>query len=98
MNRLITILGLVLVVLCGCAGKGLKIDYVDPSGKNVTISTDYQVENGFTMERDGEGYKIDLGSATTKDAEMGIIAELLRMMTVFMAAGIPVAPQDANGN
>lgn len=84
---------IVVFMLSGCAGKGLEVDYVDTGGKNVSISTDYQIENGFTMERDGEGYKIELGSATTKDAEMGVVVELLRMMQQMMLMGVPVQPQ-----
>jgi hypothetical protein len=83
-----------LVVLGGCAGEGLKIN-VETSGegvnatKSVQVNTDYQVENGFTMERDGDGYKIELGSATTKDAETGVMIELLRMVQGLMAVTVP---------
>jgi hypothetical protein len=77
----------------GCAGQGLVVEYADGNGKEVIVDTDYQVENGFTMERDGDGYRIELGSATTKDAELGLVTELVRAMREILAAtyGIPAA-------
>ena len=83
---------MMIFMTAGCAGKGLKVD-VQTSGeganetKSVKLTTDYQIENGFKMERDGDGYKIDLGSATTKDAEVGIMIELLRMVQTLI--GMP---------
>lgn len=80
----------------GCAGKGLQVEYTDGEGKVVTVDTDYQVENGFTMERDGDGYKIDLGSATTKDAEMGFMVEMMRMVMAIYAGQAPPPPAQAD--
>ena len=81
------------LALGGCAGKGLKVDYTDPEGKQVTINTDYQVEQGFIMERDGDGYRIELGSATTKDGDMSIMVEMLRMMqSMMIMQGVASAP------
>ena len=83
-----------MLVLGGCAGKGLQVE-VETSGeganatKSVTVDTDYQVENGFTMERDGDGYKIDLGSATTKDAEAGVMIEMLGMFRAMLGVMVP---------
>jgi len=83
-----------MVFLAGCAGKGLQVE-VETSGeganasKKVTVDTDYQVENGFTMERDGDGYKIDLGSATTKDAEAGVLIEMLGMFRAMLGVLVP---------
>jgi uncharacterized lipoprotein YehR (DUF1307 family) len=84
-----------IIALSGCAGKGLKVDYVDLEGKDVSISTDYQIENGFKMERNPDGYVIELGSATTKDAEFGLIAAMMQMMMQMMAAGyVPPVPSE----
>jgi hypothetical protein len=68
----------------------------------VTFKTDYQVEE-LTIGRDiegggegegcGGGYTVQLGKGTTKDAEMSVIVELLRMIQA-MVPGMPVA--DAN--
>lgn len=61
--------------------------------KNVKFSTDYQVkqlEIGRTIEGGGTdgggsegcggGYTVTLGEGTTKDAEMGFMVEMMRMM------------------
>ena len=83
-----------LFLLAGCAGEGLKVN-VETSGeganatKSVQVDTDYQVENGFTMERDGDGYKIELGSATTKDAEAGVMVEMLSMFRAMLGVMVP---------
>lgn len=74
----------ILLVTAGCGGgKGLKIDVqVDGTDKKVTLETDYQIENGLKITRNittGE-YEIALGSATTKDAEMGFMVEMMRML------------------
>jgi len=83
-----------LTSLTGCGGKGLKIE-VETSGigdgaeKHVTLSTDYQIENGFTMKRNiktGE-YDIELGSATTKDAEMGFMVQMMQLLMSVIAPG-----------
>ena len=83
---------LALMLLTGCAGKGLLLDVkTEGNNKDVRVSTDYQIENGFKMTRNiqtGE-YEIELGSATTKDAEMGVIVELLRMVQALMGAAPP---------
>jgi len=95
---------IILVLLStGCAGKGLKIE-VETEGpganqtKKVKIETDYQVENGFKLTRNtvtGD-YEIDLGSATTKDADAGVfmlLSQMLEMMRSFMIpGGAPPAP------
>ena len=97
-----------MVFLAGCAGQGVKLDVQtsnDKCGtKNVTFSTDYQVEQleiGRTIEGGGEGdggsegcgggYTVSLGKGTTKDAEFGIISELVQAL--LGAYGIPVAGQ-----
>lgn len=91
-----------LVLLSGCAafgGDGLKLNVETPD-KKVTLDVDYQIENGLRLVRTDEGeYDIELGSATTKDAEMGVVIELLRMMQAMMLqnAGMPIpapAPND----
>jgi len=92
--------------LSGCAGKGLKLE-VHTTGpnnetKDVKVETDYQVENGFNLKRNTEtgDYEIDLGSATTKDADPGMwmfMNTMLQMMqSVIMPGGpIPVPPNPA---
>lgn len=99
----------VLLVTAGCGGgKGLKIDVqVDGTDKKVTLETDYQIENGLKITRNiktGE-YEIVLGSATTKDAETGLLSQVFGMMQMMMYQnmGIPMpVPQatpvpDADG-
>ena len=84
----------IMLLIGGCtAGKGLRVDYVDQDGKNVIVSTDYQIENGFTMERNAEGYKIDLGSATTKENEAGLYMLIMQMMTMMREAYMGVPPE-----
>jgi hypothetical protein len=91
----IIVMTLLAVFLTGCAGQGLKMEVVTPD-KEISLKTDYQIENGFKMTRNTETgeYEIELGSATTKDAEMGVIIEMLRMMqTLWMQSlGTPVPP------
>jgi hypothetical protein len=81
--------------------------------KNVKFSTDYQVEQleiGRTIEGGGEdaggsegcggGYTVKLGKGTTKDAEFGVISELVKALLGAYGipglsagvAGTPVAP------
>lgn len=61
--------------------------------KNVKFTTDYQVEqleigrtiegggtDGAGSEGCGGGYTVSLGKGTTKDAEMGLILELVKMV------------------
>jgi hypothetical protein len=75
--------------------------------KVVKFSTDYQVENleiGRTIEGGGEnaqggegcggGYTVSLGKGTTKDAEMGLILEMFKMV---MSVAVPgyAAPQNS---
>lgn len=80
-----------LILVTGCAGKGLEVDYTDPQGKAVSLSTDYQIENGFKMERDGEGYTIELGSATTHESEaMNSMMQMMMMMFQMYMPGAPV--------
>lgn len=86
-----------ILATAGCGGKGLRVD-VRTTGtginttKDVSLSTDYQIENGFKMTRNVKtgDYEIDLGSATTKDAQMGFMTEMMRMMQGMM--GMPGAP------
>ncbi len=90
-----------VLLLGGCSllgGQGLRVEYQDQTGKLVTVDTDYQVENGFTMERDGEGYKIELGSATTNTADQaGILAVMAQLLGMIQAAYIPApAPPPAD--
>jgi len=88
---IVILIWMAVLLTMGCAGKGLKVD-VQTSGeganaeKRVQLTTDYQIENGFKMERDGDGYKIDLGSATTKDAEVGLMTEMLSMIRMLLGA------------
>jgi hypothetical protein len=92
-------LGIIIVLissllLTGCAmfgGQGLKLDIETPD-KTIAFKTDYQIENGLRLVRTDEGeYDIELGSATTKDAEVTMMVELMRMMMAIMAAqnGLP---------
>jgi hypothetical protein len=88
-------------MLAGCAGKGLQVD-VETSGegpnaaKRVKLRTDYQIENGFKMTRNtitGD-YEIDLGSATTKDADPGMwlfLNTMLNLMKTVLLPGVPIA-------
>ena len=93
--KFLTMLLMVMVVLFlyGCAGKGLKVEVETPE-KKIHMTTDYQIENGFKMSRNMETgeYEIELGSATTKDAEMGVIVELLRMVQQLMGGAAPQPP------
>ena len=88
-----TLLIVLVVMLTGCAGQGLKLDLQtanSPCGsKDIQFSTDYQVESleigrtiegGGTDEGCGGGYVIKLGKATTKDAETQLILELIKMV------------------
>ena len=100
------------VFLCGCAGQGVKLDVTTsntPCGsKHVKFSTDYQVEQleigrsiegGGSDEGCGGGYTVKLGKGTTKDAEMGVIVELLRMIATMIPAiptPAPVPVTDGN--
>ena len=72
--------------------------------KKVKFSTDYQVEQleiGRTIEGGGTdsagsegcggGYTVTLGKGTTKDAEFGVISELVKAL--LGAYGIPIAGQ-----
>ncbi len=77
----------------GCSGQGVKLDVETsntPCGdKRVKFSTDYQVEE-LEIGREiagadagggcGGGYTVSLGKGTTKDSEMSVILELLRMI------------------
>lgn len=90
-----------VLLLGGCSlfgGQGLRVEYQDQTGKLVKIDTDYQVENGFTMERDGEGYTIELGSATTNTADQaGILAVMAQLLSMIQATYIPAsAPTPAD--
>ena len=59
---------------------------IDTPDKTIAFRTDYQIENGLRLVRTDEGeYDIELGSATTKDAEMGFMVEMMRMMMAMMA-------------
>lgn len=104
-NNYITILLVFLWICIGlamasCAGKGLQIEYTDDEGKEVSILTDYQVENGFFMKRGSDGYEIELGSATTKDADVAVINQMLQMMqsmwmqSMGIPAPVPVTPPE----
>ena len=82
MNKHI-VFGLVpFVSISGCAafgGKGFRIE-VETEGpgvhqsKSVKMRTDYQIENGLSVKRNAKTgeYEIELGSATTKDADAGV--------------------------
>jgi hypothetical protein len=96
----IGILAIMFAALAGCAGKGLRVDVKTTGGsdptKDVKLSTDYQIENGFKMTRNtitGD-YEIELGSATTKDADPAMwqfMNSLLQMMRAIMLPGVPIA-------
>jgi hypothetical protein len=101
------VIGVLVVILgltSGCAmfgGDGLRLNVETPE-KTVSLDVDYQIENGLKLIRTEAGeYEIELGSATTKDAEMGVVIELLRMMQAMMGQsyGVPIPPPatDADG-
>lgn len=91
-----------VLILGGCAGlmggQGLQLTYQDESGKLVELETDYQIENGFTMERDGEGYKIELGSASTLEPDQaGMFSLMAQLLAMIQQAYIPApAPPPAD--
>lgn len=101
-DRIVTVLLWLAVIMLlaslpfigGCAmfgGQGLKLDIETPE-KTIAFKTDYQIENGLRLVRTDEGeYDIELGSATTKDAEISAMVEMMRMMMSMMAAqnGLP---------
>jgi hypothetical protein len=93
--RLLILIGTIFLAGCGAfGGQGLKLDIETPD-KTIAFKTDYQIENGLRLVRTDVGeYDIELGSATTKDAEMGFMVEMMRMMMSMMAvmAGTPVPP------
>jgi len=91
---------------CAGQGVKLDVETVSPQcgTKNVKFSTDYQVEQleiGRTIEGGGTddsgsegcggGYTVTLGKGTTKDAETGLMLEMLRM--VMGVAGYPTGAQ-----
>lgn len=93
-----------LLVLAGCAGQGVKLDVEtqnDKCGtKNVSFSTDYQVEqleigrtiegggtDGAGSEGCGGGYTVTLGKGTTKDAQTEFMIEMFR--SIMGATGLP---------
>lgn len=81
-----------IILSTGCAGQGMRLDIETPE-KQISFKTDYQIENGLRLVRTDDGeYDIELGSATTKDAEMGVVVELLRMMQQMMLMNAGVAP------
>ncbi len=100
-----------LVFLSGCSGQGVRLDVETtdtPCGdKKVTFSTDYQVEE-LEIGREiaggdegggcGGGYTVSLGKGTTKDAEVGMMLEMLRMI-LTMVPGLtpPDAPPPGDG-
>ena len=99
---------IIVLALAGCAGKGLRVEVATEGpganqSKSVKILTDYQIENGFFLRRNTETgeYEIELGSATTKDADAGVfmlISQMLEMMRSFMVPGavsIPPTPTDS---
>ena len=97
---------------CAGQGVKLDVETSSPTcgSKHVTFSTDYQVEQleiGRTIEGGGTGenstegcgggYTVSLGKGTTKDAEMGLILEMFKMVAGM--AGIPtgaISPPAAN--
>jgi hypothetical protein len=83
----------ILLLLTGCAGKGLKVE-LEVDGKKVLVETDYQIENGFTMKRNIETgyYEIELGSATTKDADTNLMMMMFQML--LQTRGISLPPQE----
>lgn len=105
-NKGYTFILVILFTITGCSGQGVKLDVEtqnDKCGtKNVSFSTDYQVEQleiGRTIEGGGEnisgtaegcggGYTVTLGKGTTKDAEIGIIVELLRMLQTMVPGAV----------
>lgn len=74
-----------LLVLGGCGGpKGLLIEVTTDSGgnKEVMVETDFQIQDGFKLTRNiqtGE-YEVELGSATTKDVDTGVVLQMFQMM------------------
>ena len=100
MKRLLIILFSILISSCAGQGVKLDVETAnDKCGmKKVKFSTDYQVEElviGRTVEGGGEGpaggsegcgggYTVSLGKGTTKDAELGVITELLKMVQAML--------------
>jgi len=96
---------IVLLAGCAGQGVKLDVETAnDKCGmKKVKFSTDYQVEElkiGRTIEGGGEGpvggsegcgggYTVSLGKGTTKDAELGVIVELLRMLQGMLPVPAP---------
>jgi len=78
--------------------------------KNVKFSTDYQVEQleiGRTIEGGGTdaagsegcggGYTVTLGKGTTKDAETGVMIEMMKTIRALMGVVVPGVPQASPG-
>ena len=104
---------LVAMFLVGCAGKGIEFKLETENSKcgmkNIDFSTDYQVKGleitrgieGGGEQAGGEGcggsYKVTLDEGTTKDAQMGVMLEMFRMlMTLVPGAQVPAPPPDSN--
>jgi len=99
---------LLLTVGCAGQGVKLNVETDSPTcgTKNVEFSTDYQVEElkiGRTIEGGGTdsegsegcggGYTVTLGKGTTKDAQTGVMVEMMKTIRALMGAVIPgVAP------
>ena len=115
---LVALVALVLLAGCAGQGVKLDVETSGtPCGtKKVQFSTDYQVEQleiGRTIEGGGSdnggsegcggGYTVTLGKGTTKDAEFGIISELVKALLGAYGipglsagvAGTPVVPRTA---
>jgi len=87
----------IMLLLGGCAGKGIKLDLTTPD-KTFSLKTDYQIENGLKIHRnmDTGEYDIELGSATTKDTEAGLYMLVAQMMNMLAAsAGLQPQPVQA---
>jgi hypothetical protein len=113
MRNLLAVLMVILwvslmFVLAGCAGKGLRLEVETEGGatqtKKVKLLTDYQIENGLHIKRNTEtgDYEIELGSATTKDADPGLwmlMSQMLQMMQAVLMPGVPIIapPAPAGG-
>ena len=104
MKRLFIALLIVLLAGCAGQGVKLEVETENtPCGsKTVKFSTDYQVEElkiGRTIEGGGTegggsegcggGYTVSLGKGTTKDAELGVIVELLKMLQGMLPVPVP---------
>jgi len=89
---LLVLIGTVFLAGCGTfGGQGLRLN-IDTPDKNIVFRTDYQIENGLRLVRtEGGEYDIELGAATTKDADASAITTLLLMMQQMMATmyGLP---------